>query len=266
MSIRLSNLPLASDSVVSTSFLPVADLTDLPATTGLGRTLNIPTSGIYNMSAYEKTLNITESYIVSKNDYKSNILCNNSLDIDIITVLNSQENITPGFRLNIIRNNFGNVHIVPSGSVYVHSDLGFYLKNQYSLATLTKITYDHWILTGDLSEIPTQAGSPTIPAYIVSGSNDILYNGNYYLDPDLTNSYGTPNSGTKVYKNENNSIFIYFGDGGPGAHWWIGPVVGRLYADSNGYYLQKDSSEPLPSTGWDMYPIDRGTIFVATTF
>ena len=251
--IRLSELPEAPLDVSQSGIFPVSDVPN-------DITYKLSLQQIPSLSANQNIQVKTSSYTITKNDYNT-ILYFNNVDNDTATLTipsNNSKRIQPGYSIKIIRYNTGNVQIVPENNVLIYSDK-LYLRYQYSVATLTKIDTNKWILTGDLSSIPVRVG---VPEYIVSGSNDILYNGNYYLDPDLTDSYGTPNSGTKVYKNQNNSIFIYFNDGMFGPYWWIGPVVGNTYSSSDGYYYEKDFSEPLPSTGWLQYPIDRGGIFI----
>jgi len=156
MSIRLSNLPLAADSVVPSGFFVVADLTDLASTEGIGRTLNIPVSGIYGISI-GKNINLkTLDYTISKHDYKNNIIFNHTNGIKTVTVpKNSRERINLGYNINLIRNNDGDVQIVPDTEVNIYSEFGFYLKTKYSIATLTKIEHNSWILTGNLSNMPS---------------------------------------------------------------------------------------------------------------
>jgi hypothetical protein len=87
----------------------------------------------------------------------------------------------------------------------------------------------------------TTTPAPSVAGYIVSGAGNATYNGTYCLDSGLTSSYG----GSKVYKHQTNNMYIYYG----GGYAWIGPVVGYIYADSDGYY-QYGENDPLSSGGW----------------
>jgi hypothetical protein len=199
MSIRLSNLPLAADSVVPSGFFAVADLTDLSSTQGMGRTLNIPVSGIYDISINKNIISKTNSYSLSKHDYKSTILFDNSSDVELVVLPNSIEKINPAYNISIVRNNIGNVHIVPSGSVQIYSDSGFYLKSRYSLSTLTKITDNSWILQGDLTTEPN-TGTPQV-CYTISGSIISNINGRYQY-------YGLDPQNNPVYKHLSTEYYI----------------------------------------------------------
>lgn len=249
MSIRLSNLPLAADSVVPSGFFPVADLTDMNLTEGMGRTLNIPVSGIYDISINKNIISKTNSYNLSKHDYKSTILFYNSSDVELVVLPNNIERINPGFNVNIVRNNTGNVHVVPSGSVQIYSDTGFYLKTKYSLVTLTKITEDNWILQGDLTDTPNDGGaSPVIPAFSVSGAGTSNYNGKYCLIGIWQEH--------NLYKHSTENLYIYFQVG----IWWIGPDKNLYEENSNGYYITNHTGQLTPpENGWESYPPERGS-------
>jgi hypothetical protein len=155
MPIRLSNLPLAEDAIVPSGFFPVADLTDMNLTEGMGRTLNIPVSGIYDISI-GKNINLkTTNYILSPHDYKNNIVFDHifSDGIKTLTIPSySTERINTGYNITIIRANTGDVQIVADNGVNIYSESGLYLKNRHSVAILTKIERNSWILTGDLSK------------------------------------------------------------------------------------------------------------------
>ena len=115
------------------------------------------------------------------------------------------------------------------------------------------------IRTGDSSSPPPQ----TVAGYLVSVADNNLYNGTYCLTG--TNSgIGGSSIGSNIYKHQTANIYIYFG----GTYTWIGPVVGNIYGDSDGYYTMGES-DPIPNTVWYAYSCCMtslgGSVTVTTT-
>lgn len=111
-------------------------------------------------------------------------------------------------------------------------------------STITPTPSSTFVETPTPTTTPTPTKTPSVgPGYTITGSDNSNYNGTYILDSGLTSSYGS-----NVYKHSINNMYIYTG----GGYWWIGPTLGNLYGDSDGYYYPSEA-EPLPSSGWSEY-------------
>jgi len=220
--IRLSELPEAPLDVSQSGIFPVSDVPN-------DITYKLSLQQIPSLSANQNIKVKTSSYTITKNDYNT-ILYFNNVDNNTATLTipsNNSKRIQPGYSIKIIRYNTGNVHIVPSDSVQIYSDSGFYLKSRYSLSNLTKITDNSWILQGDLSPLPTSGSSS--PGFIVQNLS-FEYDGTYCED-------GTYNDKPK-YRKAGTNYYIYVVDDLGSLFWEVSDSLGSYYG--NGYYAGND--------------------------
>jgi hypothetical protein len=143
--IRLSELPEAPLDVSQSGIFPVSDVPN-------DITYKLSLQQIPSLSANKNIKIKTSSYTITKNDYNT-ILYFNNVDNDtaILTIPNNNsKRIQPGYSIKIVRYNTGNVQIVPENGVTIYSTNGLFLHSQYSVATLTKIDTNSWIVEGHL--------------------------------------------------------------------------------------------------------------------
>jgi hypothetical protein len=152
-SIKISELQSSTDNIMRSGYFPISDSTDLSYTQGMGRTLKVPSTDIYNMCLDKNILTKTQSYVISPKDYNAILRFDNSSgsDIQITVPSNNSSLIIPGYNIEIVRYNLGNVQMIADTGVTIYSSTGLYLNTRYSAATLTKIQNDIWILQGDLT-------------------------------------------------------------------------------------------------------------------
>jgi hypothetical protein len=234
--IRLSELPEAPLDVSQSGIFPVSDIPN-------DITYKLSLQQIPSLSANQNIKIKTSSYTITKNDYNT-ILYFNNVDNDtaILTIPNNNsKRIQPGYSIRIIRYNTGNVHIVPSDSVQIYSDSGFYLKNRYSLSTLTKITDNSWILQGDLTTEPN-TGTPQV-CYTISGSIISNINGRYQY-------YGLDPQNNPVYKHLSTEYYILWYNN----CWLISNTSDGSDAWHN-YYTHSCSGvkDLFPKGSWDQF-------------
>lgn len=149
MSVRLSDLPLAPDNLILSSYIPVSDMPN-------DTSYKIPIQSLFdNFTPNRQNIIQTTSHTLTKSDYNCDILFDNINDSELVVPSHPYSRTSLGLTINIIRYNTGNVHIVPANGVTIHSETGFFLKTQYSVATLIKIQPNVWFLSGDLITDPS---------------------------------------------------------------------------------------------------------------
>jgi len=174
--IRLSELPEAPLDVSQSGIFPVSDVPN-------DITYKLSLQQIPSLSANQNVQVKTSSYTVTKNDYNSVLYFNNEIatTVNLTIPNNNTKKIQPGYSIKIIRYNLGHVHIVPESGVTIYSPSGLYLHSKYSVATLTKIDNNQWILTGHVSlipiHIPVGGAYPIIP--LDDPNNVVLFGPGY---------------------------------------------------------------------------------------
>jgi hypothetical protein len=231
--IRLSELPEAPLDVSQSGIFPVSDVPN-------DITYKLSLQQIPSLSAKQNIQVKTSSYTVTKNDYNSVLYFNNEIatTVNLTIPNNNTKKIQPGYSIKIIRYNLGHVHIVPESGVTIYSPSGLYPHSQYSVATLTKIDINTWIITGHLSPIPrrTILGN-SYPLVSLDDPNNVVVIGTQ-IDDDQTNNrsigftfpmLGTPYTSLGISSNGSirleSSTYNYIGIMGADLHTYNGNVV-----------------------------------------
>jgi len=178
--IRLSELPEAPLDVSQSGIFPVSDVPN-------DITYKLSLQQIPSLSAKQNIQVKTSSYTITKNDYNTIIYFNNDISTiaNLIVPNNNSKKIQPGYSIKIARFNFGHVKIEADSGVTIHFSDGLYLHSQYSVAILTKIDTNTWIINGHLSKTPQPIGNVsvlsdqsniTIPDSGIASSYPITFN------------------------------------------------------------------------------------------
>jgi hypothetical protein len=96
--------------------------------------------------------NQTAGYTIGLVDKNSVVVVNSSSNLQVTVPANSTTAFPAGSQINIFRRGSGKVQIVGSGTATIVGTPGYFLRAQYSSATLIKLdNADNWALVGDLS-------------------------------------------------------------------------------------------------------------------
>jgi subtilisin-like proprotein convertase family protein len=155
--IRLSELPEAPLDISQSGIFPVSDIPN-------DITYKLSLQQIPSLSANQNIQVKTNSYTITKNDYNSILYFNNEISTvaNLTIPNNTNKRIQPGYSIKIVRFNFGHVQIDADNGVTVYSPDGVYLRSKYSVAVLTKIDTNTWIINGHLSKTPQPAGGASV--------------------------------------------------------------------------------------------------------
>jgi hypothetical protein len=94
----------------------------------------------------------TAGYTVAVADKNNLISVNSSSNLQITVPANSTTAFPAGSQINIFRRGSGKVQIIGAGTASIVGTPGYFLRAQYSSATLIKLdNADNWALVGDLS-------------------------------------------------------------------------------------------------------------------
>lgn len=246
MSIKISNLSLISNQDIMSSYFPASDI-------GNDITYKISMQSIYNnLSVFKNNQIKTTSYTISTTDYNSNIIFNNqdiNNSVQLIIPKHSQQKISLGFTTNIIRNNAGDVVISPENGVEILPGCNLYLREQYSVATITKIELNKWILSGDLSASGNTNTNTPSGVFSLSGAGTTYANGCY----SIGGTYGN-----KPYYT-NGILFIWYDSNNIPELWNLTDVVGSASLPKysviagigdeppNSWFTQGGGIEPAPT-------------------
>jgi hypothetical protein len=112
----------------------------------------------------KSVMNNVNDYSLTSYDTKSIITFNNT-DPVLFTIPNdTNQYVSIGTTIELIRLGGGIVNITGDSNVTVNSSIGWTLRGVYSKATVTKINGNTWIVSGDLALSPTPTPSVTPPA------------------------------------------------------------------------------------------------------
>jgi hypothetical protein len=96
--------------------------------------------------------NQTAGYTIALVDKNNLIVVNSSSNLQVTVPANSATAFPAGSQINIFRRGTGKVQVVGSGTASIVGTPGYFLRAQYSSATLIKLdNADNWALVGDLS-------------------------------------------------------------------------------------------------------------------
>lgn len=101
-----------------------------------------------DMAVNEKTA----GYVVALVDKNNLISVNSGSNLQITVPANSTTSFPQGTQINIFRRGAGKVQVIGAGTASIVGTPGYFLRAQYSSATLIKLdNADNWALVGDLS-------------------------------------------------------------------------------------------------------------------
>lgn len=96
--------------------------------------------------------NQTANYPIALVDKNNLIVVNSASNLQITVPANSTLSFPAGSQINIFRRGSGKVQVVGAGTASIVGTPGYFLRAQYSSATLIKLdNADNWALVGDLS-------------------------------------------------------------------------------------------------------------------
>lgn len=96
--------------------------------------------------------NQTAGYTIGLVDKNALVVVNSASNLQVTVPANSTTAFPAGSQINIFRRGSGKVQVIGSGTATIVGTPGYFLRAQYSSATLIKLdNADNWALVGDLS-------------------------------------------------------------------------------------------------------------------
>jgi hypothetical protein len=112
---------------------------------------NITLHDLADFAKKQKFTTKTDSYELLLTDQYHTILMNHGDGNTLTVPANATAEFDIGTVIGIIQIGAGQTTVVAAEGVTVSSSIGLLLKAQYSVATLTKIATNIWVLSGDLA-------------------------------------------------------------------------------------------------------------------